>query len=296
MNNKQIVGIGEILWDLLPDGKQLGGAPANFVYHVNSLIAKGYPVSAIGKDELGNEIIEHFKKRDLPYTYIQKKDKYPTGTVEVELDNEGIPVYAIKKNVAWDNISNTEALKDLAKKTGSICFGTLAQRTKISRNTIQTFVKSVPGRADKILDINLRPPFYDKQIVKQSMKIANILKLNEEELDIVADYTGIQGTEDEILKKLKDRYNLKLIALTKGEQGSKLVNNNYNKFLAAPRVEIDDTVGAGDSFTAALAAGLYQNMELAKIHKFASNLAAYVCTQKGAMPPIKPSLINKFLN
>lgn len=296
MNNKNIVGIGEVLWDILPDGKQLGGAPANFVYHAKSLTGMGHPVSAIGKDELGEEIIEHFQKKGLSKSYIQKKDKYPTGTVDVELDNQGVPEYIIKKNVAWDNISYIKALKTLAAKTSAVCFGTLAQRTKNSRHTIQNFVKTMPNEAYKILDINLRKPFYNSLIVEQSIKIANILKLNQEELDIVADYTGIEGTEDEILKKLKDRYNLKLIALTKGDRGSKLVNDNYNEFLAAPKIEVDDTVGAGDSFTAALAAGLLQDMQLAKIHKFASDLAAYVCTQKGAMPDIKKNIIDKFIN
>ena len=296
MNNKQIVGIGEVLWDMLPDGKQLGGAPANFAYHAKSLTGRGYPVSSIGKDKLGDEIIQSFINRCLSNTYIQKKDRYPTGTVDVELDNEGVPEYVIKENVAWDNISYTGKLDDLAAETDAVCFGTLAQRSENSRHTIHSFVQKISDEAYKILDINLRKPFYNSQIVKQSIEIANILKLNQEELDIVADYTGISGNEDKILSKLIDEYDLKLIALTKGGQGSKLINNNYNNFIQAPDVTVKDTVGAGDSFTAALVAGLLQDMKLLKIHKFASELAAYVCTQKGAMPPIKQSLINKFLN
>jgi len=280
----KVVGMGEILWDLLPGGKQLGGAPANFAYHARLLGANGYVVSAVGNDPLGNEIMDTIRKIDLTGEFVEIDQDHPTGTVQVILDTKGHPDYVIHTDVAWDFIPFSGKLDALAKETSAVCFGSLAQRSITSGNTILSFLKATSETCLKIFDINLRQRFYNEKIIKNSLKISNCLKLNEEELPQVAKMCSVNGVEDDILKYLLKEYELDLIALTKGEKGSRLFCADYDRFMASPSVEVADTVGAGDSFTAALALGLLQKLPYETIHRNATTLAAYVCTQKGATP------------
>ncbi len=281
----KVVGMGEILWDLLPGGKQLGGAPANFAYHAQMLGATGYVVSAVGNDSPGNEILDTIRKIDLTGEYIEIDQDHPTGTVQVILDAKGQPDYIIHTDVAWDYIPFSGKLYDLARKTSAVCFGSLAQRSMTSYNTIISFLEATSETCIKIFDINLRQLFYNDKIIKKSLKLSNCLKLNEDELPIVAKMCSMNGDEEAILKYLLNNYKLDLIALTKGEKGSRLYSSDYDNIIISPSVKIADTVGAGDSFTAALAMGLLQKLPYEKSHQNATNLAAYVCTQKGATPP-----------
>lgn len=286
-----IVGIGEALWDMLPAGKQIGGAPANFAYHVSQLGLKSCVVSAIGCDELGDEIIANFKNKNL--TYLLAKTDHPTGTVQVTLTSEGIPCYEIMEGVAWDNIPFSAELENLARHTRAVCFGSLAQRQRVSANSINRFLDLLPkdGNHLKIFDINLRQSFYSKETIEQSLRKCNILKINDEEIISIAHLFGYQETDmQSIAHTLKKEYDLQMVILTCGVNGSYVFYNEGMSFLETPTVEVADTVGAGDSFTAAFVSSLLQGHKVCDAHKRAVELSAFVCTQKGAMPDYKKVL------
>lgn len=286
---KKVVGIGEILWDVFPEGKVLGGAPANFAYHATQLGLEGYAISAIGKDDLGEEVLEVLKGK--PLQYMLEETNYPTGTVKVTLNGNGIPEYEICENVAWDNIPLTAGMKELAKQADAVCFGSLAQRHQVSRSTIQAFVGLVDTNALKIFDINLRQSFFNKAIIVDSLQMANVLKINEEELVRVAELLDITDVGERLVcQRLMDNYDLKIVVLTRGENGSFVFSKDGCSFLDTPKVKVADTVGAGDSFTGAFVAGLLNGDDIAKAHKRAVEVSAYVCTQKGAMPLLPTAL------
>lgn len=280
-----IVGMGEALWDVLPEGKKIGGAPANFAYHVSQFGLPSCVVSAIGDDNLGHEIVENFTSKGLN----QMIDivPYPTGTVQVELDEAGIPVYDIKENVAWDNIPYTENLKALAKNTKAVCFGSLAQRNIVSRTTINDFLDAIPAEnnALKVFDINLRQGFYTKDILCNSMEKCNILKINDEELVTVSRMFGYPGIDlQDKCWLLLGKYNLKMLILTCGINGSYVFTPGEVSFQPTPVVEVADTVGAGDSFTAAFIASILKGKSVKEAHAKAVQVSAFVCTKNGAMP------------
>lgn len=280
-----IVGMGEALWDVLPEGKKIGGAPANFAYHVSQFGFDSQVVSAVGDDELGNEILDNFSEKNL--NFMIEKVPYPTGTVQVELDSEGIPCYDIKEGVAWDNIPFTPALEELAKKTCAVCFGSLAQRSAVSRETINKFIDAMPSNEGqlKIFDINLRQNFYTEEILCNSMKRCNILKINDEELEIVSCMFGFQDIDfQDKCWILLAKYNLKMLILTCGVNGSYVFTPGEISFIETPKVKVADTVGAGDSFTATFVAAILKGKKVSEAHKLAVEVSAYVCTQNGAMP------------
>jgi fructokinase len=278
-----IVGLGEILWDVFPQGKVLGGAPANFAYHASQMGMNGYAVSAIGKDELGAEIKQLLQAKKLK-TLIAEVD-FPTGTVQVSLSGKGIPKYEICENVAWDNIPFTEELKRLAEQTKAVCFGSLAQRNEASRTTINAFLDAVPEDAMKIFDINLRQSFYSRELIGASLSQCSMLKINEDEIIILADMFGLSNqSELSIAKHLLQGFQLKMVVLTKGAAGSYIITDAESSFLPTPAVEVADTVGAGDSFTAALLVSLLEGKSIPEAHKKAVDVSAFVCTQHGAMP------------
>ena len=286
MNNTIVVGIGEALWDVLPEGKKIGGAPANFEYHVSQFGLDGRTVSAVGEDKLGTEILENFYEKKL-YSMIERVP-YPTGTVQVELDAEGIPCYDIKEGVAWDNIPYTSALEGLAKQTSAVCFGSLAQRSVVSRETINKFLDAMPeGNTLKVFDINLRQGFYTKEILCNSFKRCNVLKINDEELVTVSRMFGYPGIDlQDKCWILLAKYNLKMLILTCGVNGSYVFTPGNVSFVETPKVEVADTVGAGDSFTATFVAALLKGMPITEAHRLAVEVSAFVCTQNGAMPVI----------
>lgn len=287
--NEIVVGMGEALWDVLPEGKKIGGAPANFAYHVSQFGLPSCVVSAIGDDALGKEIIENFTSKGLDQLIAEVP--YPTGTVQVEIDQTGIPLYDIKENVAWDNIPYTEHLDTLAKRTKAVCFGSLTQRNVVSRNTINHFLDTMPKDDDSLIvfDVNLRQGFYNKEILCKSMQNCNILKINDEELITVSRMFGYPGIDlQDKCWILLGKYNLKMLILTCGINGSYVFTPGNVSFQPTPKVEVADTVGAGDSFTAAFIASILKGKSVTEAHTIAVKTSAYVCTQKGAMPILPP--------
>lgn len=286
-----VIGMGEALWDVLPEGKKIGGAPANFAYHVSQFGLPSCVVSAVGDDPLGHEIIENFTSKGL--NYLIDTVPYPTGTVQVEIDQAGIPQYEIKENVAWDNIPYTETLEKLAKDTKAVCFGSLAQRNVVSRETINRFLDAIPAENDPLIvfDVNLRQGFYNKDILCNSMKRCNILKINDEELVTVSRMFGYPGIDLQYkCWILLGKYNLKMLILTCGINGSYVFTPGNVSFQPTPEVEVADTVGAGDSFTAAFIASILKGDSVAEAHSKAVRTSAFVCTQKGAMPHLPEDL------
>ena len=289
--NDFVVGMGEALWDVLPEGKKLGGAPANFAYHISQFGLNSRVVSAVGDDKLGVEILDSFREKKL-YGIVETVP-YPTGTVQVELDAEGVPCYDIKEGVAWDNIPFTPALEDLAKHTRAVCFGSLAQRSIVSRETINSFIDAMPAGDDilKIFDINLRQGFYTKEILCNSFRKCNILKINDEELVTVSRMFGYPGIDlQDKCWILLGKYNLKMLILTCGINGSYVFTPGCVSFFPTPKVEVADTVGAGDSFTAAFISSIIRGKDIKEAHRLAVETSAFVCTKKGAMPTLPENI------
>lgn len=296
MSNSQqnyIVGIGEALWDMLPEGRKIGGAPANFTYHVSQFGLDAVAVSAVGDDELGAEIRHTFEEKDLQTQLATVP--YPTGTVAVTLDAKGIPHYEICEGVAWDNIPFSPELEALARNTIAVCYGTLAQRNSVSRKTIESFIAAMPADGIKICDINLRGTFYNKEILESSMRACDILKINDEEIDEVSRLLGAEfPTQRMAALNLMSRYEVDILILTCGTNGSYIYSmDGTESFLPTPKVKVADTVGAGDSFTGAFIAALLCGKDIKKAHALAVEVSAYVCTQNGAMPELPDEIIDK---
>lgn len=296
MSNSQqnyIVGIGEALWDMLPEGRKIGGAPANFTYHVSQFGLDAVAVSAVGDDELGAEIRHTFEEKDLQTQLATVP--YPTGTVAVTLDAKGIPQYEICEGVAWDNIPFSPELEALARNTIAVCYGTLAQRNSVSRKTIESFIAAMPADGIKICDINLRGTFYNKEILESSMRACDILKINDEEIDEVSRLLGAEfPTQRMAALNLMSRYDIDILILTCGTNGSYIYSmDGTESFLPTPKVKVADTVGAGDSFTGAFIAALLCGKDIKKAHALAVEVSAYVCTQNGAMPELPDEIIDK---
>lgn len=289
--NDIVVGMGEALWDVLPEGKKIGGAPANFAYHVSQFGLPSRVVSAVGNDPLGREIVENFTSKGL--NHLIEEVPYPTGTVQVEIDPAGVPQYDIKENVAWDNIPYTTRLEALAGQTRAVCFGSLAQRNVVSRDTINRFLDAMPQTADSLVvfDVNLRQGFYTKEVLCNSMKRCNILKINDEELVTVSRMFGYPGIDlQDKCWILLGKYNLRMLILTCGINGSYVFTPGNVSFQPTPKVEVADTVGAGDSFTAAFIASLLKGKSVTEAHALAVRTSAFVCTRKGAMPELPPDI------
>ena len=274
--------MGEILWDMLPTGKQLGGAPANFAYHVCRLGGNGWAVSAISDDELGREIKNTLSTKKL--NTILEEVNEPTGTVQVTLNAAGVPTYDITEGVAWDHIPFTERIGNLAKETSAVCFGTLAQRSPESRATIHKFIESMPAGSLKVFDINLRQKYYDEKIISDSLRLADILKINDEELEIVSRMLCLSGTSEERCRAISREFNLKFVILTMGGDGSKVILEDRVHLSTPGKINIVDTVGAGDSFTAAFMLAYLRGESIEKAHTLATEVSSYVCTKAGAMP------------
>jgi fructokinase len=287
-----IVGLGEVLWDVLPEGKQLGGAPANFAYHVSQFGHDALAISAVGNDALGDETLEALNARHLQH--LMPRVDYPTGTVQVTLDDDGIPTYVIREGVAWDNIPFTAELEDVAQNTRAVCFGSLAQRSPVSRATIQAFLNAMPKDSLKIFDINLRQNFYNKEIIREALTACNILKINDEELVLIGRLFEQPGLDIENkCWLLLGKYNLDMLVLTCGVNGSYVFTPGSVSFQETPPVEVADTVGAGDSFTGTFVSGLLAGKSIEETHRLAVDVSAYVCTCKGAMPKLPQELLHR---
>ena len=293
MNKRYVVGLGEVLWDVLPEGKKLGGAPANFAYHAGQFLGMNntIAVSALGEDKLADETIEALREHGL--NDLLPRVPYPTGTVQVQLDEQGIPTYDIKENVAWDNIPFDDDIAEIARNCRAVCFGSLAQRNVVSRETIQKFLDATPADCLKIFDINLRQQFYTKNVIEESLKRCNILKINDEELVVINRMYGYEGLDmRSACEKILNEYQLKMLVLTCGTNGSYVfTDDGLTSFQDTPKVTVADTVGAGDSFTGSFCASVIMGKPVQEAHKKAVEVSAFVCTQNGAMPTLPAELL-----
>ena len=283
-----IIGLGEVLWDLFPDGARFGGAPANVACAAASLLgATGAVtlVSALGDDRRGREAIGFLRQRRVDVSALQITGA-ATGTVTVQLDDSGQALFNISDNVAWDRIVWSEKWRDLAANADAICFGSLAQRGDISRQTIQKFIIAAPASSLKVFDMNLRAPFYAPDTLIQSLELANVLKLNDQELCVIANILALSGETIDILKSLQDDYQISNIALTQGAAGAMLLRHSEAVRVPSVPTTVVDTVGAGDAFTAALMIGLLNEQPLKEIAHFATGVSSYVCSQRGATPSL----------
>ncbi|MEE0904755.1 MAG: carbohydrate kinase [Prevotellamassilia sp.] len=285
MNKPLVIGMGEALWDVLPEGRKIGGAPANFAFHAGQAGMDARVVSAVGRDALGDETLLTLQQKGLNTDAVARVD-FPTGVVQVTLSEGGIPQYDICEGVAWDNIPFTPALDELARNAQAVCWGSLAQRSEVSRNCIYRFLDAMPSEQGrlKVFDINLRQHFYSIDVIEASCQRANVLKINEEELVIVSELLRLGTPQvEQQCRLLMERFSLDMLVLTCGSNGSYIFTPVETSFRVTPLVQVADTVGAGDSFTATLVADLLKGEPVGVAHEHAVQLAAYVCTQQGAM-------------
>lgn len=284
-----VVGLGEVLWDMLPEGRKIGGAPVNFAYHAGQFGIDTMAVSAIGNDKLGEDTIAEMNGKHL--NHIFPSVPYPTGSVQVSLDEKGVPAYAIKENVAWDNIPFTNEIESVARSCRAVCFGSLAQRNAVSRNTIRKFIESTPSGCIRIFDINLRQNFYTSNVIHDSLELCNILKINDEEIMLVSRMFNYDSSNIEnVCRTIMEDFSLEMVILTCGTKGSYIFTKGGVSFMPTPKVNVADTVGAGDSFTGSFCAAILRGLPVAEAHKKAVEVSAYVCTQNGAMPEIPESM------
>ena len=292
-----VVGLGELLWDLLPSGKQLGGAPSNFAYISSLLGSESIVVSRIGNDELGREALARVKTLGLDTSFIQLDDVHPTGTVHITVDAQGFPDFRIVREVAWDYIEWNDTVQELASRADVVCFGSLAQRQDPSRSTIHHFVRATRESCLRIFDVNLRQAFYDAVTLKTGFALATVVKVNDEELPVVLQACGLPTSNDELAdaELLLEHFGMELVCITRGKKGSLLVKKNKHSEHPGFRVQVADTVGAGDAFTAALAHHYRLGHSLDVINAAANRVGAWVASQKGATPAASADEIARLL-
>lgn len=288
-NDGIIVGLGEALWDCLPEGRKIGGAPANFAFHASQFGNEAWVVSAIGNDELADETLEALSKNGLRLE--MPRVDFPTGMVNVVLDEEGVATYDIKENAAWDNIPYTPQIEALASRCKAVCFGSLSQRSEVSRQTVYRFLDAVPAGCLRVFDINLRQNFYSKNVICESLRRCDILKINDEELVEISRMFGYPGLDlENKCWLILGKYNLRMLILTCGANGSYVFSEGRISFVETPKVTVADTVGAGDSFTGSFIAAILKGLTVPEAHRRAVEVSAYVCTQNGAMPTLPERL------
>lgn len=293
-NAPTIVGLGELIWDLLPDGKQLGGAPTNFAYISRLLGNQSIVASRIGTDELGREAVARLERLGISTEYLQLDATHPTGTVGVHVDATGEPHFSMNENSAWDYLQWTGDWEELAARTDALCFGTLGQRYQAGRETIIRFLKQTRPQALRLFDVNLRHSFFTAEMLRESLQLATIVKLNSEELTTAARMLQLEEDEEEALcKRLLDEFEIELVAVTRGAQGSLLVSAGETVNHPGFQVQVRDTIGAGDAFTATLAHCYLRHFPLKLASEAANRIGSWVATQAGATPAASPQFLDK---
>lgn len=291
-----MVGLGEVLWDVLPSGRVLGGAPANFAYMTNVLGDQGVVASSVGNDELGRGACQFLQKLGLNTSYLQRDDLHETGIATVTIDGTGQPNFTIKESVAWDFLEWTPDWQELSARAEVICFGSLAQRSSASASTIDSFLQNAHPKTIRIFDVNLRQSFYNKEVLQKSFEYADIVKLNDHELMQVSSRFDLgTGTAEFLARRLLRDFDLKLVCITRADRGSLLVSREQTVEHAGFQVTVADAVGAGDAFTACLAHHYVRGNPLQQISEAANRFASWVATQRGATPPITPDQLQKIL-
>lgn len=291
--NPVVAGIGEVLWDVLGGNETLGGAPVNFAYHAGQLGTAALAISSIGDDARGQRAINTLMENGVVTDHITVIDGVPTGYVQASVDTEGIARYVFPDDVAWDQIRIASTTMSLASHLDALCFGSLAQRAEQSREAIHGFLKSLAPGVLKIFDLNIRQSYYSTEIIRDSLEQADILKLNDEEIALLAQLEDLKGSVDDQLRLLVARYRLALAVLTRGGNGSLLVSSTATSNHPGYQAEVVDTIGAGDSFTAVTAVGMLKGYSLDSINEHANRVAAHVCSCRGAMVPL-PGELRKF--
>ncbi|MBB72884.1 MAG: carbohydrate kinase [Planctomycetaceae bacterium] len=289
-----IASLGEILWDVFPHGRRFGGAPANFACHAAALGAKVFLVSRVGDDALGKQAYKVLQRPRLSTRFVGQSDRFPTGQVQVTLDENGVAHYTFGQDEAWDHLDGAQELMELAPQVEAVCFGTLGQRQDAAQRTIYQFLDATSQTALRVLDLNLRPPYYNDMTLRESLNRANVLKLNTEELEELEQRYRLSGETDEMLQQLREAFTFDCVALTRGPDGAMLVTAREHCEYRPPPVHVEDTVGAGDMYTAALVVGLLRGDPLVEVNRAACQLAAYVCTQAGGAPPLPEHLAEVF--
>jgi len=292
-----MIGLGEVLWDLLPSGKALGGAPANFAYMANVLGDHGIVASRVGGDRLGQEARTVMQGLGLSTSYLQQDDQHPTGTAGVVIDAAGQPTFTIEESVSWDFLQWTDSWEELAARADVVCFGSLAQRSPTSAGTIDSFLRAVSKETLRICDVNLRQSFYNKDVLHRSLQHAHIVKLNDQEFLKVSSLLRLGiGSEETLAKRLLDQCALRLVCVTRGERGSLLVSEDKTVDHDGFNVKVADAIGAGDAYTACLAHHYVRGESLEDISESANRFASWVATQVGATPLIHKPQLQAILN
>jgi fructokinase len=292
-----MIGLGEVLWDNLPSGRVLGGAPANFAYMTNVLGDQGIVASRVGNDDLGREACLVMQRLGLNTSYVQRDDVHETGAATVSIDATGQPNFTIKEPASWDFLEWTTAWEELSARADVVCFGSLAQRSSISAGTIDRFLRTASAKTLRICDVNLRQSFYNKDVLQKSFQYADILKLNEQELIEVAFLLKLGlGTQEVLAQRLLQHFDSKLVCITRADRGSLLVSREQTVEHGGFQVKVADAVGAGDAFTACLAHHYIRENPLEQISEAANRFASWVATQTGATPPVSTSKLQEILN
>lgn len=290
-----ILGIGELLWDMLPEGPQLGGAPANYTVMAGRLGNHATVVSRIGHDALGERALKVLEPLPIDCEHLQMDSEHPTGRVTVKLE-DGQPSYTIHQPVAWDFFELTGAWRTLARKADAVCFGSLAQRSEQSRRTIHALVRDTRPECIRIFDVNLRAPFYTAEIVRESLHLASVMKMNDVEVPLVLELLGLPAAAS--LRESADRLlanfaGLTLVAITRGGEGSLLVGRSEWNEHPGIRIKVADTIGAGDAFTAAMTNYLLRSAPLSVLNEAGNRWGSFVASQSGAMPEISPETLRR---
>lgn len=279
----KIIGFGEIVWDMLPAGKQIGGAPLNFAFFANTPQSQSYVISAIGNDALGDETLRILESTGVGLSCVQRND-FPTSKVLIDVDEYGCPEYEIVEGVAWDAIEPLPDALELVKDASVFCWGSLAQRNQTSRQTLMALLESLPEDCLKVFDINIRQSYFSREIIQTSLEYSDVLKLNEDELPLVAQMLDMAGDESEIISTIIERYALKYLIYTHGADFSEVhAADGQKSHIPTPKVEVKDTVGAGDSFTASFVSSILEGATLGQSHAKAVEVSALVCTKNGAI-------------
>ncbi|HYH86274.1 MAG TPA: carbohydrate kinase [Pyrinomonadaceae bacterium] len=293
---RTVVGLGELIWDMFPEGRSMGGAPSNFAYQSRLLGNRSVVASRVGDDELGREALGVLGRAGVEAGYVQVDSKHPTGTVEVEIGERGEPRFTVNPNSAWDYLELSPRLAELARQADAVCFGTLGQRHPRARGTILSFVGLTPPGALRLFDVNLRHSFFSADMLVKSLELASIVKFNSDELSVAAGMLGLHASsEEELSRRLIAQYDLDLVAITRGEKGSLLLTEGRRVEHLGQRVKVADTIGCGDAFAAALAHCLLRGLSLETASEAANRLGAWVATQSGATPRATPQMIEEIL-